>query len=359
MGLSHIYVGGNTENFNKENMSDRFSVLRPLTISEQELFAIELCNFFSPMNYEKNCEILGIPKESGSIKPFSFGQFLHYLDKNNNIKGHKYQYHLGILLHKFKEHALFNDAGSSSQGSPPFHHCYYSQLELTNRQKNSIFWLGRILGESFLKEKYKPFIVRIEGHYKDGESGTGSGILINNNTILTCRHNLTDLEDYKCYLGERELEISDHKYHDIHDIGIIKLKNLVPSSYYPYFGMPYELDETLTMGYPPLRGMREAALISQKGEINAISKDWQNSDCITISSTVRPGNSGGPVISKSGYIVGIVTQYANSASSISAEKDGFKDNHSIPFYNAIASTSIIKILSELDNDIPILFENYE
>jgi S1-C subfamily serine protease len=113
------------------------------------------------------------------------------------------------------------------------------------------------------------------------------------------------------------------------------------------------------MGYPPLRGMREAPLISQKGEINALSKDWGNCDCITISSTVRPGNSGGPVISHNGYIVGIVTQYANSADAVSADKDGFKDNHSIPFYNAIASTGIVQILSELDNSIPILFENYQ
>lgn len=113
------------------------------------------------------------------------------------------------------------------------------------------------------------------------------------------------------------------------------------------------------MGYPPLRGMREAPLIAQKGEINAISKDWNNSDCITISSIVRPGNSGGPVISKRGYIVGIVTQSANAADELSADKEHIKENQSIPFYNAISSTSIVDIIRELDDTIPILFENYQ
>lgn len=62
---------------------------------------------------------------------------------------------------------------------------------------------------------------------------------------------------------------------------------------------------------------------------------------------------------KNGYIVGIVTQYANSTDTVSADKEGFRDNHSIPFYNAIASTGIIQILSELDNTIPIIFEDYQ
>lgn len=238
-------------------------------------------------------------------------------------------------------------------------HCYYTLFELTKIQQKNLFWLGSILGEEYLMGKYKPFIIRFEGEYKNGTSGTGSGILINKNTILTCKHNLTDLVNYNCFLEETQLEITEDKYHEKHDIGIVKLKNDLNIPNFPYFGQPYVLDNTLTMGYPPLRGMREAALISQKGEINATSKDWGNCDCITISSTVRPGNSGGPVISNKGYIVGIVTQYANSADSVSVDKEDFKDNHSIPFYNAIASTSIIKILSELDNSIPIIFEDYQ
>lgn len=340
-------------------MSERHSILRPLTLEEKQFFAVEICNFFNGSNYRENCELIGIEKAKDKILPFNLGQFLSYLKNHKNINGYKYQYHIGNLIHKFRENAIIYEAGRSAGGSPPFNQCYYSQLELTNKQRNNLFWLGKILGESFLKEKYKPFIVRIEGHYKNGESGTGSGIIIDSTTILTCRHNLTDLIDYDCYLGETKLEKIKDKYHNTHDIGIIKLKASLTFQYFPYFGNPYELDNTLTMGFPPLRGMREAPLISQKGEINAKSKDWQNCDCITISSTVRPGNSGGPVISTNGYIVGIVTQYANSASSVSVDKESFIDNKAVPFYNAISSNSIVEILRELDENIEINFEDYQ
>ena len=267
-------------------------------------------------------------------------------------------YHLNVMIQKFTAKGYFVHAGDSHKGSPPMNKCFYSHFELTELQKTNTFWLGNILGEEFLMEKFKPFIVRFEGEYSNGIAGTGSGVLIDDTTVLKCRHNLTDLKSYRCFAGENELQIASHKYHEIHDIGIVKLKEKLSLGIFPYLGPHYVLDNTLTLGYPPLRGMREAPLISQKGEINADSKDWNNCECITISSTVRPGNSGGPVVSTGGYIVGIVTQFANSASSASADKDGFRDDPSIPFYNAITSNAIYKLLPELDEDLKVSFEDY-
>ncbi|HLN94131.1 MAG TPA: serine protease [Flavobacterium sp.] len=340
-------------------MDTRHSILRPLTTDEQEAFAVHMCNFFSPSRYRENCALINMEVDGTRIRPLSFGRFLSYLQIKMGIEPYRYLRHLDVMIQKFVNNGFFVRAGYSSQGSPPMNHCYYAIFELTNMQKSNLFWLGSILGEEYLMAKFTPFIVRFEGSYANGHSGTGSGILINKNTILTCRHNLTDLKDYSCYIGDTILENYEHKYHDKHDLGIVKLSAEVDLQVFPYFGQPYVLDNTLTMGYPPLRGMREAALISQKGEINAISKDWGNCDCITISSTVRPGNSGGPVISHKGYIVGIVTQYANSADSVSTEKEDFKDTHAIPFYNAIASTGVVEVLKELDASLHIAFENYQ
>lgn len=317
-----------------------------------------MCNFFSPLNYRKNCEMLEIQADPNTIRPLNFGDFLNYLKKVIKIESYKYLHHLNLMIQKFTAKGYFVHAGDSHKGSPPMNKCFYSQFELTELQKTNTFWLGIILGEEFLMEKFKPFIVRFEGEYSNGIAGTGSGIIMNDKTVLTCRHNLTDLRSYRCFAGEHELPIESHNYHEIHDIGIVKLKEKLPLSTFPYFGPHYVLDNTLTLGYPPLRGMREAPLISQKGEINATSRDWHNCECITISSTVRPGNSGGPVVSLSGYIVGIVTQFANSASSASADKDGFKDDPAIPFYNAITSSAIKELLPELNSSLEVPFEDY-
>jgi hypothetical protein len=339
-------------------MNVRYSVLRPLTFQELEKFALEIINFFSPLNYAKNCDVLGIKQKPNSIVPFSFNSFLQYLELKTIYDPHKYKNHIDLIIQKFLSKGLLIHAGYET-GSPQLFNCYYSIIELTNCQRSNLFWLGETLGESYLVEKYKPYIIRIEGQNSGGISGTGSGILINSDTVLTCRHNLVDLISYSCYLGDSKLTISRQVYHDIHDIGLIKLHSPVIYPTYPYFGQPYILDSTLTLGYPPLRGMREASLVSQKGEINALSKDWWNSDCITISSAVRPGNSGGPVISLKGYVVGIVTQFANSADSVSADKQGFKDSHATPFYNAISSTSIVDIIKEIDNSFDVVFEDYQ
>lgn len=355
-----VLIDNNKSVIDKKNsMGDRYSILRPLTVDEQESLALLMCKFFSPLNYRNNCKVIGVEADKSVIRPLSFGDLMKYAKIVSGIDTYQYISHLVKMMQKFVNNSLFIYTENTHKGTPPMNQCYYAMYELTKVQKINHLWLGKALGEEFLMEKYKSLIVRFEGEHRNGHSGTGSGILINESTILTCKHNLTDLTEYKCYIGDSEIKTAKHMFHDIHDIGIVKLEKETNLQIVPFFGPPYVLDNTLTMGYPPLRGMRDAALISQKGEINAISKDWQNCECITISSAVRPGNSGGPVISNSGYIVGIVTQYANSASTVSASKEDFKDDHSIPFYNAIASNEIVKILTQLDSSIPILYEDYQ
>ena len=61
---------------------ERYSILRPLTVEEQEVFAVKMCNFFAPWNYDKNCELLGIVDNPKTIRPFTFGDLLKYLKLN-------------------------------------------------------------------------------------------------------------------------------------------------------------------------------------------------------------------------------------------------------------------------------------
>ncbi len=339
-------------------MSDskqRYTNLAPLTTEEMSLFAVAALNFFAPLSYRDNCKLLNIDADEKSIRPMSFGNLLNYLKiKHPTIDSHKYMKHIEVLINRLVSHAYLTYTGSVSTGSPPFCNTYYSILELSKQQKENLFWLGSALGTRFLRDKYAPYIVRFEGK----KDGTGSGILISEEIVLTCGHNIKDLSDFTCWIEEKQLHIEKPSYHKNHDIGIVKLSEKVPLSHFPYFGKPYELDKVITMGYPPLKGMGEAPLIVQSGEINAISIDWQRCDCITISSITRPGNSGGPVISKSGYIVGIVTQSANDALSASCDQK-VEDTSKIPFFNAVSSTSIVTIVKEIDDTICLPFEDYQ
>lgn len=337
------------------------TILRPLTTDELEEISMKLLLFFAPQNYSKNCEAIKRKPDKTKIKPFTYGDLFDYLEEHSSLgeDAINHIYHISTIIAKFVQMGILNHVGFNTKGSPPLNSEYYTHLKLTEAQTKNHLWLSKYLGESYLMNKLRDFIIRIEGVNSFGESGTGSGILINANTVLTCKHNLTDLNEFACYLGDEKIEILNYSVHYKHDIGIVKLSNVINRSFFPYFGPPFELDNVITMGYPPLRGMREAALITQKGEINALCTDWGGCDCITVSSTVRPGNSGGPVISKNGYIVGIVTQFANSASSASSDKNEFKDNNAVPFYNAISSFGIRNNIKEIDDSLHLTFENYK
>lgn len=342
----------------------RYSILRPLTEHEQQFFAFRMFSFFSPLNYRRICKEMSWEEDKRSIRPFSIGKFLTYLEKSVGFpEPHKYMHHIQLLARKLSEHGVLTPAGNDTS-APGINQCYYTMKELTNLEGGNGFWLGNILGERYLRKQLAPYIVRIEGDNSEGIPGTGSGVLIASNCILTCRHNIRDMEITSCWLGDQELKIAETLTHPKYDVGIIKIAPAVKQTVFPYLGPPYFLDKTLTLGYPPLRGMREPLLLAQSGEINAIGTEvFSGCECITISSITRPGNSGGPVFSLQGYIVGIVIEGATSVSSTTSSDTGTDSKVQFkmesPFYLAISSNTLRTAITEIDPSILVEFENYK
>ncbi|MBP3646848.1 MAG: trypsin-like peptidase domain-containing protein [Clostridia bacterium] len=335
-------------------------ILRPLTVQELELLTVNLLDFFSPMANRAMRELLSLPVNNKVMQPLSIFNFTQYIEKKgiltNALAYHK---HISVLIRKLVNEGLLTHAGSST-GSPMFNECYYSLVVHSELQRSGDYWLSSIIGERYLRSLLERFIVRIEGENSDGIPGTGSGVLISSDTILTCAHNIDDIDIASCWIGDKELSIVEQLTHPKYDIGIIRINPIYDSESYPYFGPPMVLDKTLTLGYPPLRGIREPLLLAQTGEINAIgSQTFTGCECLTISSVTRPGNSGGPVFSLQGYIVGIVIQQAYATASFSVqEKDSGKAPLDSPFYLAISSNTIRDAIAEIDSDISIRFENF-
>ncbi|MGN0802119.1 MAG: serine protease [Candidatus Faecivicinus sp.] len=336
-------------------------ILRPLTVQELELLTFNLLNFFSPMINEEMRELLSLPTNDKVMQPLSVFNFTQYLEKKDILKNpFAYHKHISVLIRKLVNEGLLTHAGSSS-GSPMFNDCYYSLVVHSELQRSGDYWLSSIIGEQYLRSLSERFIVRIEGENKKGIPGTGSGVLISRDTILTCAHNIDDMDITSCWIGDNELSITEQLTHTKYDIGIIKIDPIYDEESYPYFGPPMVLDKTLTLGYPPLRGIREPLLLAQTGEINAIgSQTFTGCECLTISSVTRPGNSGGPVFSMQGYIVGIVIQQAYATDSYSVEeKNSSKAEIDSPFYLAISSNTIRDVIAEIDPDMSIRFETFE
>lgn len=339
---------------------ERYMILKPLTEEEQHFLTKVMMKFFLPLNYEKICQAMGWPVDQEATRPFSLWKFVKYLEKSTQFQEpFKHLHHIQLLARRLADYGILIPSGIDA-GGPGGNQCYYNMKELTNLERENDFWLGSVLGGNYLRKKLEPYIVRIEGINKKGLNGTGSGVLIAADCILTCRHNICDMDVQSCWVGERQLEIKDQLTHNKYDIGIIKIVPIEGHLTFPYLGTPYILDHTLALGYPPLRGMREPLLLAQSGEINAVGTEmFSGCECITISSITRPGNSGGPVFSLRGYIAGIVIESATSADSVAAQDTEKKAGTDSPFYLAVSSNTLRTAIAEIDSSVQIRFEDYQ
>lgn len=334
-------------------MSDRYSVLRPLTMNELEELTIEMIKFFSPLKAKDIREMLGLQNFEGQITPLSVNDFFKYLEDVKGQKGaRRYHYHVLTLVKKLEQANVLYSAGSNPNFSMGLEKCYYFMKELTDLQKTNWLWLGEALGLEYIQYKAQEFLVPITGVGSEQKVGIGTGTLVNNDTVMTCAHVLTEMTvDKKIKFKNKEIKIVEVKTHDLVDVGIIKLSEPVDLDYQLIFGKAYMLDDILTMGFPPVPMTRDAYLVSQKGEINSSVQNYDGVWHFIYSSITRPGNSGGPIFTNRGQLVGI------SARHLEREID--KDKNVVPFFEGIPSVELIKALRELESSIKLLVEDYQ
>lgn len=337
----------------------RHSRLKPFSPKESQTIALHMINFFSVLTNHEMKEKLNLKVDQKRTRPLSFFNLINYFENVLGVKD-AYRFKEGYwnIITKLVESNILVFSGTSHQGSPPLCNCYYFMKELTTAEMNIAFTLSRALGPSYIRYIYSDFMVLITGENALSNTSTGSGLIIGKKHILTCKHNTEDIVDLEILYNNEKQEISKIIKHPKEDIAVIVLKTELNQVFFPYFGDPNILDNTVILGYPPIPTTIESSLVSQKGEINTITKNWNNSEVIILSSIVRPGSSGGPVISENGYVVGMVIQSTNYSFEVSKNKDKNMDV-AFPFYVAVSSREIYKFLNEFVNECVFTYEDYE
>lgn len=185
-------------------------------------------------------------------------------------------------------------------------------------------------GFSYVRQHFENSVIPVIGVNEKGDDDIGTAYCIAPNMFATAAHCLTQvklfnlLDEKGANLPIKEIWMSKEIDPNIYDLAVIVLD--CDSVSIPFWlDDPVVLDKVLTMGYPPIPGFN-AVMISETASIGSyifadqkaapgevVSQEVapynaKGVDHFIITSRVKGGNSGSPVINSHGKVVGTVIQ---------------------------------------------------
>jgi len=238
------------------------------------------------------------------------------------------------------------------RGNDPFLGTHYSFLrELTKLEQSGVTWLSQALGPEFLHHIYAQAIVQITGVTADGDAHAGTGLIIAPQWLITCRHVLTDMKlDQKQRAGDRAFNVIRQLPHPSVDMGLVEVSPPLPPLPGLTFRPPRIAETVYTLGYPRVPLSKAPALVIQKGEVTSIGLETIHGDQVFLFSAIaRPGNSGGPVLSGNGHVLGLVAE------------ELFEDSNNVrsPFFAGIRTDTLSRAIEDLGVKVTLPTETYE
>jgi len=164
----------------------------------------------------------------------------------------------------------------------------------------------------------QPSLILIRVQLKDGESGLGSGVIIDEaGNILTSLHVVDGAVKIEIVFADgTHSEGMIASAQPEMDIAVLQAKTLPPLFVPATLGNPGALqvgDEAYVVGNPfGLYGSMSAGVISAFDRtFQPKTSKVELKGLIQIDAAVNPGNSGGPLLNRYGHVVGIVTGLIN------------------------------------------------
>lgn len=321
----------------------------------EERIALETLYFFNPIRRFEN----GFDSEGNNL-PFSGYDFYKYFSN----KYSKYQGSLFKIerILNLLENKNFLTSYENKTNDPFLNKRYFFLKSFTKCQCNNSLYLGKILGIGYIHYKLKRNVIHITGINSENKIGNGTGFLIKDNIILTNKH-ITDMKielngekNVISIYGEKyKFNDADIRLHPEKDIALIYLKTPVKRDFiYPAFRKCQETEDILIMGFPPMPCTTSAQLHSSFGKISSIVETYSPlMKNIVITAEIYPGNSGSPVLTSDGNIIGLV--YGSAGNEPTTQCQNIIPKNS--FNLAIEGKDLYDSIKEMDETIEIFFDD--
>ena len=326
---------------------------------ESRLKLVELaCNFFNAKKMAANHKVIGkkVAGKGGVPVPLTIEDLLKYLDVTGLFAKTPNAFRVVRLVEEMTAAGLLIHAGSSSKPSFAGLQDRYLYMAIVQEAQRDLFRLVPVLGPEYLYKLCAPGLVHITGLNTDGDVVAGTGFVVHPSHILTCSHVISDMtvDKNQTFQGQ-EYAINDGSVfpHPEVDVAVIRVDGLALNPLKgAIFQAPIVAQTVYTLGYPKLPGLRDASVTMQQGAVtNESVTSWSGERLFLYSAISRPGNSGGPVMSGEGYVVGLSVVDANGQYS---QDEAFSPHHA-----GIPAQVVVKAVEDLCLGIQLPFEDYE
>ncbi len=170
-------------------------------------------------------------------------------------------------------------------------------------------------------QRARQSVVKIRGENSCNRGVEGSGFLYGPNRVMTNAHVVAGVDKPVVLVGEREVPASVVYYNPKIDIAVLSVEDVRgPFLRFDRSGQPREAAAVL--GYPQ-DGPYDVQPARIRGEQRLRSPDIYGNGTVvrevfSLRSLVRPGNSGGPLVSSAGQVLGVIF-----AASVTDKQTGY------------------------------------